>query len=47
LANEVGAKTEVLSPLEGLTKEEQDKGLNYVKIMKRNLDSLKKSLVNP
>jgi len=47
LANEVGAKTEVLSPLEGLTKEEQDKGLNYVKIMKRNLDSLKKSLMNP
>jgi zinc transport system substrate-binding protein len=46
LANEVGAKTEVLSPLEGLSKEEQDKGLNYIKIMKRNLDSLKKSLFN-
>lgn len=44
LANETGAKTEVLNPLEGLTKEEQDQGLGYIEVMKKNLDSLKLSL---
>ncbi|WP_027408494.1 metal ABC transporter substrate-binding protein [Anoxybacteroides tepidamans] len=44
LANEIGAKTEVLNPLEGLTKEDQKKGLDYIGVMKKNLDALKLSL---
>ncbi|MEH6905948.1 zinc ABC transporter substrate-binding protein [Bacillus sp. AFS006103] len=43
LANEIGAKTEVLNPLEGLTKEEQEKGLDYIDVMKKNLKALKLS----
>jgi len=43
LANEIGAKTEVLNPLEGLTKEEQEKGLDYIDVMEKNLDALKLS----
>ncbi|MCY7917356.1 metal ABC transporter substrate-binding protein [Bacillus vallismortis] len=46
LANELGAKTEVLNTLEGLSKEEQDKGLGYIDIMKQNLDALKDSLLD-
>ncbi len=45
LANEIGAKTEVLDTLEGLSKEEQDKGIGYIDIMKQNLDALKDSLL--
>jgi zinc transport system substrate-binding protein len=45
LANEIGAKTEVLNPLEGLTKEEQAKGLGYIDVMKQNLEALKKSII--
>lgn len=44
LANEIGAQTEVLNPLEGLTKEDQQQGLDYLGVMKKNLDALKKSL---
>ncbi|MGF6949566.1 zinc transport system substrate-binding protein [Neobacillus sp. B4I6] len=43
LANEIGAKTEVLNPLEGLTKEEQEKGLDFIDVMKNNLEALKLS----
>ncbi len=43
LAKEIGAKTEVLNPLEGLTKEEQEQGLDYIGVMKKNLESLKLS----
>ncbi|WML26653.1 metal ABC transporter substrate-binding protein [Neobacillus sp. OS1-33] len=43
LANEIGAKTVVLNPLEGLTKEEQEKGLDYIDVMKKNLEALKLS----
>lgn len=43
LANEIGAKTEVLNPLEGLTKEEQEKGLDFIEVMKNNLEALKQS----
>ncbi|MED4227108.1 metal ABC transporter substrate-binding protein [Neobacillus cucumis] len=46
LAKEIGAKTEVLSPLEGLTKEEQQQGLDYMGVMKKNLDSLKLSIMD-
>ncbi|PTY84402.1 metal ABC transporter substrate-binding protein, partial [Heyndrickxia sporothermodurans] len=44
LAKEIGAKTEVLHTLEGLSKEEQDKGMNYISVMQKNLDAIKKSL---
>lgn len=44
LAKEVGAKTEVLHTLEGLSKEEQDKGMNYISVMQKNLEAIKKSL---
>ncbi|MFJ7726236.1 metal ABC transporter substrate-binding protein [Neobacillus sp. NPDC097160] len=40
LASEIGAKTKVLHTLEGLSKEDQDKGLNYIEVMKINLKSL-------
>lgn len=46
LANEIGAKTEVLNPLEGLTKDEQEKGLDYIDVMKKNLESLKQSIID-
>jgi len=45
LANEIGAKTEVLNPLEGLTKEDQEQGLDYIDIMKKNLDALKLTIL--
>jgi zinc transport system substrate-binding protein len=44
LANEIGAKTEVLNTLEGLSKEDQKKGLDYITVMEDNLKSLKQSL---
>ncbi|MGE8203711.1 metal ABC transporter substrate-binding protein [Heyndrickxia sp. NPDC080065] len=43
LANEIGAKTQVLNTLEGLSKEDQDKGLDYIKVMENNLEILKQS----
>lgn len=46
LANEIGAKTGVLNPLEGLTKKEQEQGLNYLDVMKNNLESLKLSILD-
>jgi zinc transport system substrate-binding protein len=46
LAKEIGAKTEVLNPLEGLTKKEQEKGLDYLDVMKKNLESLKLSILD-
>lgn len=44
IAKEVGAKTEVLNPLEGLTQEQIDKGEDYFSIMEANLDVLLKAL---
>lgn len=44
LANETGVKTDVLNPLEGLTKDEQEKGLDYIGVMEKNLKALKLSL---
>ncbi len=44
LANELDADVEVLSTLEGLTKEEQEKNLTYMDMMRRNLNTLSKSL---
>nr|WP_313770639.1 metal ABC transporter substrate-binding protein [Bacillus sp. S/N-304-OC-R1] len=45
LAKEIGAKTEVLNPLEGLTKEQQKQGLDYIDVMKENLEALKLSIL--
>jgi zinc transport system substrate-binding protein len=45
LANEIGAKTEVLNPLEGLSKQDQEQGLDYIGVMEKNLEALKKSIL--
>lgn len=44
LANDVGAKTLVLNPLEGLTEEEIAAGKDYIAIMKENLITLQTAL---
>ena len=44
LAREVGAKTLVLNPIEGLTKEEAAAGKNYVALMEANLANLRTGL---
>jgi zinc transport system substrate-binding protein len=44
LAREVGARTLVLNPIEGLTKEEQAAGKNYVSVMEENLRNLRTAL---
>ncbi|QGQ45738.1 metal ABC transporter substrate-binding protein [Metabacillus sediminilitoris] len=45
LAAELGAETEILNTIEGLSKEDQEEGLSYIEVMKNNLKSLEKSLV--
>lgn len=40
IAKEVGAKTEVLSPIEGLTDEQIKDGQDYFSIMERNLTNI-------
>jgi zinc transport system substrate-binding protein len=44
VAREVGARTAVLDPIEGLTPAEQSRGENYLTIMRRNLGALRKAL---
>lgn len=44
LAAEVGAKTMVLNPIEGLTPEEANAGKDYVALMQQNLDHLRTAL---
>ncbi|MBP1992512.1 metal ABC transporter substrate-binding protein [Paenibacillus eucommiae] len=44
IAKEVGAKTDVLNPIEGLTEEDQKENLDYIGVMKKNLEALKKAL---
>lgn len=44
LAAEVDAETLVFNPIEGLTDEERAAGMNYVSIMKSNLDNLQTAL---
>jgi zinc transport system substrate-binding protein len=44
IASEIGAKTIVLNPLEGLTKQEILKGENYISIMRKNLVNLQTAL---
>lgn len=44
IASEIGAKTLVLNPLEGLSKEESARGKNYLTVMQDNLINLKTAL---
>lgn len=44
LAKEAGAKTAVLDPLEGLGEEGRRQGLDYIKIMQKNIENLKTAL---
>ena len=44
VAREVGARTAVLDPIEGLTPDEQKRGGNYLTLMRRNLAALRKAL---
>lgn len=44
IASEIGAKTLVLNPLEGLTKQDVSKGKNYIIVMRENLTNLKIAL---
>jgi zinc transport system substrate-binding protein len=47
LAREVGVKTAVLNPLEGLTKQEVAAGQDYVSVMRSNLKTLEAALGCP
>ena len=44
LARQVGAKTAVLNPLEGLTTEQLERGASYLSVMEENLIALKDGL---
>jgi len=44
VAREVGARTAVLDPIEGLTPSEQARGATYVTLMRQNLTALRKAL---
>ncbi len=44
LAQETGAETAVLDPLEGLDNEGRAAGLDYLSIMERNVHNLEKAL---
>ncbi|MDP2690496.1 MAG: zinc ABC transporter substrate-binding protein [Deltaproteobacteria bacterium] len=44
IAREIGAKTLVLNPLEGLTEKEMDSGEDYISVMRKNLDNIRTAL---
>jgi zinc transport system substrate-binding protein len=44
LARETGARTEVLDPLEGLSRDDADEGATYVSVMRDNLARLRAAL---
>ena len=44
IASELGAKTDVLNPIEGLTADETAAGEDYLSVMQKNLAALKKAL---
>ena len=44
VAREVGARTAVLDPIEGLTPDEQKRGEDYFALMRQNLAALRKAL---
>lgn len=45
IAKEIGAKSFVLNPLEGLTSEELNDGKNYITIMRENLFSIREAMI--
>ncbi len=45
ISMETNLETLVLNPIEGLTEEEVANGENYITLMERNLENLKKALV--
>lgn len=45
LSTEIGAKTLVLNPLEGLTRDEVNSGMDYIAVQRQNLANLKTALV--
>ncbi len=44
IASEIGAETMVLNPIEGMTAEQEEAGLDYIGLMEENLEALKKAL---
>jgi zinc transport system substrate-binding protein len=44
VAREVGARTAVLDPIEGLTPDEQKRGKDYLTLMRQNLTALRRAL---
>jgi len=44
LATETGLQLEVLSPVASVSQEEQDAGVDYIQVMKNNLEALKKTI---
>ncbi|SDH73816.1 metal ABC transporter solute-binding protein, Zn/Mn family [Paenibacillus typhae] len=44
IAQEIGAKTAVLNPIEGLTDEERSSNMDYISVMRQNLEALKIAL---
>ena len=44
IAEEIGAETMVLNPIEGLTASQEEEGLDYISLMEENLEALKKAL---
>jgi zinc transport system substrate-binding protein len=44
IADEIGANTDVLNPIEGLTEEQAKAGEDYFSLMKANIDALEKAL---
>ncbi|MCM1179096.1 MAG: metal ABC transporter substrate-binding protein [Clostridium sp.] len=44
IADEVGARTDVLNPIEGRSAEQEEEGLDYIGLMEQNLEALKKAL---
>lgn len=44
IADEIGAGTDILNPIEGLTAEQEAAGLDYIGLMKKNLEALKRAL---
>ncbi|HTO12576.1 MAG TPA: zinc ABC transporter substrate-binding protein, partial [Candidatus Binatia bacterium] len=44
LSREIGARTLVLDPIEGLTREEAAAGKNYLSLMRENLQNLRSGL---
>ena len=46
IAQEIGAKTAVLNPIEGLTEEDAAQNLDYLSLMRHNLEALIQALRN-